>query len=467
MEGQGDFMAKSKHSVNAAKAVADANSTVTPQAIPRPKANGCVLRAGVAKIDITPHEPVHLCGYQLRKEPAQRTHGKIWARALAFDDGERQFVLMVADLIVMDYDDLTRRIVEGTGVDPNSLYVGDIHNHAAPTSRPRPTGAPPTYPGNDHTQWFKDFPRAAVQVVREALAALQPVKLGVGTGRSRVGMNRRKRMADVESAVTFDENNSSQSFGEHQTDRPVMLREFDNVVRLGANPLGPIDDEVGVLRLDTLDGRPLAVVMNYACHGTSLGGRNDVICGDWIGHAMDAMEGRLGALPIFLQGAAGDINPRIVGGLDGHADSLEATALLGDEFARDVIRAYGEIKADVPAEPAIRVAHANIQLPRAYRELFQDFRQTAVDVPTIAVRLGDVTWVNFPGEMFHQIGQQVKRAAPTPIAFLASGTNGYIGYFPTQAAFSEGGYEPAASHLDPAAEQHYLKQIARLLAQLR
>src|SRR5262249_46943044 len=146
--------------------------------------------------------------------------------------------------------------------------------------------------------------------------------------------------------ITFDENAASQTFGQFKTTKPVRLREFDSVVRLGSNPLGPIDDSVAVLRIDALDGRPLAVVVNYACHGTSLGGRNNVICGEWRGRMMPVLQKLRGGQRLFLEGAAGDINPRLVGGLDGYRDRLEKTDALGEEIAREVIRVYGGIVAN-------------------------------------------------------------------------------------------------------------------------
>jgi len=426
-----------------------------------------VLQAGVAKVDITPHEPTYLCGYSLRKEPAADVHDPIFVRALAFDDGRRRFVMMMADLVGMDGESVRSRIAEATGIDPECVYAGDVHNHASPISSARPKNAPPGHLGNDHTRWFKHFHEAVVQVVRDALATLQPVKIGAGKGSSRIAMNRRKRMHDRESVITFDENAASQSFGEHKTDRPVPIREFEGVVRLGANPAGPIDEEVGVLRIDTLDDRSLAVLINYACHGTSLGGRNASISGDWMGRMMTVVEDRLGVSPIFLQGAAGDVNPRFVGGLDGYVDSFEKTAELGEEFASEVIRVWNGIRTESPAAPTIRAASADILLPRCYRDLYKDFRNTAVVAPTTAVRIDDLTWVNFPGEMFNEIGREVKRASPTPVTFLACCTNGSVGYFPTRSAFGEGGYEPVMSHLDPAAEQHYVRQITELLGRLR
>ena len=72
-------------------------------------------------------------------------------------------------------------------------------------------------------------------------------------------------------------------------------------------------------------------------------------------------------------------------------------------------------------------------------------------------------WVTFPGEMFHAIGQKVKAACPAAHAYLMGYTNGYIGYFPEQQAFAEGGYEPAVSHLDPIAEPVYLREVGELL----
>ena len=54
---------------------------------------------GAAKVDITPDEPVWLGGYSLRNSPSSGAHGRIYARALVFDDGKRRFGIMMADLI--------------------------------------------------------------------------------------------------------------------------------------------------------------------------------------------------------------------------------------------------------------------------------------------------------------------------------------------------------------------------------
>jgi hypothetical protein len=307
-----------------------------------------------------------------------------------------------------------------------------------------------------------------VATARKAVSSLQPARIAAGLGRSRIAMNRRQlRNQDSHSQLTFDENARSQSFGKFKTDSPATIHEVAGVVRLGANPAGPIDDEVQVVRIDTSDGKPLVVMVHYACHGTSLGGRNSKVSGEWMGRMLQHVEERFpGTGAMFLQGAAGDINPRVVGGLDGYADNIEVTRKLGEEIGREVVRIYGTLSPQ-PVTAPIEVATENIQLPRAYAELFKDFRNTSVDAPTTVVRIGDLMWVTFPGEMFHAIGQRVKAACPAAYAHVLGYTNGYIGYMPEQKAFAEGGYEPAVSHLDPVAEVVYMRRLAGLLQQFR
>ncbi len=426
-----------------------------------------VLLAGAAKIDITPDEPMFLGGYTLRSARSTGVKGRLYVRALVFDSGRQKFAIMMADLIGIEGEEVRRRIAEATGIPAGCIFAGDVHNHASPIPwRPKP-GSKMKHLSNHRTAWFRHYNRSAVRVVQQALKNLQPVRMGWGQGRSRVGVNRRKPIAGGESILTFDENWASQTFGKHKTSRPVKILELPGVIRLGANPAGPIDEQVGVLRLDGLDGRPMAVLSNYACHGTSLGGRNGTVCGDWIGAAMTAIERETGAEAIFLQGASGDINPRVVGGLDGWPDSLAAATGLGEEYAQEVLRVGAGIMTAPPQQADIRVASTDILLPRAYRDLFSDFTQTVVKASTSAVRIGDCVWVNFPGEMFHQIGQRVRQMSPTPMTFLATCTNGSLGYMPTQQAYAEGGYEPGHSKLDPTAEAHYLRQAADLLWQLR
>src|SRR5437773_3843013 len=224
------------------------------------------LRAGYAKADITPAEPVTMGGYDLRGAPSDGVHGtdRLYARALVFEASGVRVAFVEADVIEIQGNDLYRRkISEATGIPEANILLGDVHNHAAPSPN-----------AQSQTGWDRQFADGLMRAATQALANLQPVRIAAGTGHSRIATNRRQvKAADSDSPLTFDENNSSQTFGKHKTDKPVLVHEFGGVVRLGANPMGPVDDAVQIIRLDTAAGRPLAVMIHYPCHGTSLGGR--------------------------------------------------------------------------------------------------------------------------------------------------------------------------------------------------
>jgi Neutral/alkaline non-lysosomal ceramidase, N-terminal len=415
------------------------------------------LRAGYAKVDITPTGPVYMGGYDLRDAPSDGIHGndRLYVRALVFEQNGTRIAFVMADVIgIYNHDSWRSKISEATGIPAADILLGDVHDHAAPSPYDK-----------RNAEWVKQFEPALLAAVRDANARLEPVHIAAATGHSRIAMNRRQvRTADTMSTLTFDENDRSQTFGKSKTDKPVEIREFAGVVRLGANPDGPIDDKVQVVRIDSTSGKPIAVMIHYACHGTSLGGRNSKISGEWMGRMQEYVEKQFpGVGSIYFQGAAGDINPRVVGGLDGYQDDVKTTWALGEEIGTEVARVYRSLSPLPPTNTSIQLETRDILLPRQYRELFEDFSNTVVKVPTTAVRIGDLMWVNFPGEMFHAIGERVRAAEPATHAHILGYTNGYVGYFPEQKTYAEGGYEVATTHLDPAAEQVYMREIAELL----
>ena len=190
------------------------------------------LRAGYARADITPTEPVYMGGYNLRNAPSDGVHGhdKLYVRALVFEAGGTRLAFIEADVIgIRSHDVFRKKIADATGIPLANILLGDAHNHAAPSPGPK-----------NETEWGRRFEKALLTAATEAAAKLQPARIAAGVGHSRVGMNRRQvRPIDTDSPLTFDENNQSQSFGKRKTDKPVLVHEFAGVVRLGANPKDP------------------------------------------------------------------------------------------------------------------------------------------------------------------------------------------------------------------------------------
>jgi len=242
---------------------------------------------------------------------------------------------------------------------------------------------------------------------------------------------------------------------------------MEGVYRLGANPEGPIDSEVGILRIDKLSGQPKAVLVNYACHGTSLGGKNYKISPEWNGHMLEYIEKEIpGVMGIFVPGAAGDINPRFVGGLEGCEDNLENTANLGYEIGKEVVSVFNSIQTEPPANSVINMVHQDIVCPKRYREVVKDFKQTTVDVPVSIIRIDEFVWVTFPVELFHEIGLTIKSGTHSRYPFLVGYCNGSLGYLITQQAYSEGGYEPWATQFAPCTEKIFVAGVEEMLTSL-
>ncbi len=418
-----------------------------------------LLKAGIARTEITPTEKLYMGGYDMTFRPgrSEGAYGSIYIRALVFDDGTSRVAFVEADVVSLpdeDYGPVRQEISAATGIPAKHILLGCVHNHAAPLASEK----------NKDSDWYQHFRKSFVTTVKYALADMEPVKIGGETGRSNIAINRRKRMSDTLSYLTFDENNRSQSYGKYKTDNPVLIRKMEGVYRLGANPKGPIDSEVGILRIDNMSGRPKAVLVNYACHGTSLGGKNYQISPEWNGHMLEYIEEKVpGVMGIFVPGAAGDINPRFVGGLDGYVDNLENTAILGYEIGKEVVKVFNSIDTDLPINPEIRLVHKDITCPKRYREVVRDFRTTTVDVPVTAVKIDEFVWVTFPVELFHEIGKDIKTSTHARYPFLVGYCNGSLGYLITQQAYSEGGYEPWSTQFAPVAEKIFLSGVEEML----
>jgi len=229
--------------------------------------------------------------------------------------------------------------------------------------------------------------------------------------------------------------------------------------------------------ISAADSAPLATVVNFACHGTVLGPGNLLVSADWIGTMRPRVERALGGLTLFLQGAAGDLNPDHEWG---EGDPWEAVQSLGERVADRVIAAYRgglsplvgvplrldrlevwlplEAKAITPTPlPAYRRVLTEVAgLPYALRFIVDilleyrypwrsrvEAREGVWHVPLRinGMRVGDLGLVTFAAETLTKIGMAVKAASPAAVTMFASVSDGCIGYLPTAEAHAQGGYE--------------------------
>ena len=294
-------------------------------------------------------------------------------------------------------------------------------------------GAPGIYKtllGRSDHEWNRDYAAfvkdSLIRAVREAREKLEPARIAFGQGIAMANINRR-------------------------------ARDEDGQVTLGLNPDGPADRQINVIRLERPDGTLIAVIANYAMHGTVLSGENLLISGDAPGAVSAYLEQKLNAPALFINGAAGNMAPIYSGYPNTRSGHLsQFRVLLGDHILA-ALRTMGPAAADA----TVWVGEKTIATPQKQgldwpEELTRYAADSAgrpmVKLPVRFLRINDTLIWSAPVELFCEIAIAVRNQSPFPHTFYFGYTNGWFGYLPTAQAFSEGGYEPQTSPFTAQAE---------------
>jgi hypothetical protein len=274
------------------------------------------LFAGAAKTDIT----------NLEAGPAQ---GRLHARALVLKSGDTRLAIITLDVVSLgeigyiknDFlPKLRARIEKELQIPPKNVLVNTSHCHGIPCT---------------------DVEERTFQAVKQAAANLVPVHIGTGSGREdRISENRRMKL---------------KSGKEADVRHAYSLPPDEEVVSTG-----PIDPQIGILRLDRLGGRTLAVVYNFACHPIQ-GMPSGANTADLTGFASEVIEDNLdgGAVALFLQGCGGDINPALY-----KEPNLPRSAeTLGNMLGLSTLKAVRKIESK--DDSRLTIQNEPLELPRA------------------------------------------------------------------------------------------------------
>lgn len=276
------------------------------------------LRAGAAKVDITNYD-------------AGPVDGPMHARALVVANDETTAVIIAVDAVAIgeigyignDYLARVRaRIERELAIPPANVLINASHCHGVVC-----TGA--------------ELEQRTFEAVRLARERLEPVTVGVGAGHEDgVSENRRIRMKD----------------GREIDVRHAYSMPADKDVA----EVGPIDPEIGLLKLEALDGRTVAVIYNFACHPIQ-GVPSGANTADLTGFASQVIEENSGegAVALFVQGCAGDINPVYYKEVD-HPRDAET---LGNVLALSTLRGLQAIEPR--PDERLKIINTSLKLPRA------------------------------------------------------------------------------------------------------
>ncbi len=401
------------------------------------------FRASVVKIDITPDRSQWLLGYGPRQSTG--VHDHLFHRIVAMDDGSTQFYLISTDICLYSpsvYDQVTAEIKKQTGIKPLQIWWTVTHTHAAPEVGPPGLGSVfmgERYEHDHNTEYSAWAENKLIEGVKQAQAKLEPARLGVGWGMAMANINRR-------------------------------ARDEEGPAFLGLNPDGPADRTIGLLRLEKADGSLLALVANYAMHGTVLGDKNEIISGDAPGIVADYVEEKLGAPMLYINGAAGNMAPIYSVYPDFESGHLsQFRALLGDK----IIAAY-HLMGPTTSDVRLTLGETTVETPRKAGmgwapDLGKYTRTTSggeslVLLPVRFLRINnDIAIWSAPIELFCEIAMKIRSLSPFPYTFYFGYSNGWLAYLPTKAEFAYGGYEPKTSPFTDQAEGDLTRAVVTYL----
>lgn len=424
-----------------------------------------LLRMGRARVTITPPLGIRLQGSISRDQPAWRIMDDLYARILLLDDGENRLLLVACDLIEFSREfaaGLKKKMQNLYGIPEQWVLLCPSHTH---------TGPPTILLGSllPDPDYLSQLEKHILGAVLSASRQMREVRVSVGRGEARdVGINRR-------------------------LPTPRGIRQLPN-------PQGPVDPELQVVRFDDPEeGQPLAAVVNFATHPTTLGIQIYQISADYPGRMIRTVQEIYGACleVLFTQGACGDVKAAALeangnfkeGGeedIDRLGRLLGAAVIDTLERCREIedVRLAAALKTVAFPYRSLPVAHELESLIARHREeaarwqtpdrdlqrtvdwedkhinrvlMHQDMAQWAERMlelnrtgATADSASGDLqvcaigntlALVGVPGELFSEIGKTLKRHSPFEHTAICAYSNGTLGYIPSRQAIHDGGYE--------------------------
>jgi neutral ceramidase len=427
------------------------------------------LEGGCAKVNITPPLGIPLIGSY--GKPSDDILDELYAKALVLDDGTNAVVIVSCDLLYTPLEEIAgpaRKIItEKTGIPEQNILICATHTHSGPEvftkSKFRTPGDTPPPP--------IDRPYLDTLVKKIAGSALiaykdmRQVKIGMAKGQApEIVYNRRPKNKDglVKMAFTL--------LPEVRATRKVVTEPDGQVRTTFVLPddntewrFGPIDPEVRVLKVESMDGKTLASLVNFGCHPVTIYPHlSTSISADYPGFVTRVIEQTEGGLCLFALGLAGDAVP-----LDrGVVQCGQIGRAVGGEALRRLqfVTTAADVTLDGLKKEVVFPAKKFMSEQPGNSDKAPDPIKSEIQV----LRIGDIYILGLPGEVLVEVGLQIKKKADFENLFIVTLSNDAIGYVCHSAAYDEGGYEPTgATNLAKGAGEIMIEKTLDLIEQIR
>ena len=361
--------------------------------------------AGVARVDITPPAGSPMGGYSAREGPSTGVHDPLYATVLVLKTTHTTVAIISCDLRSFPSERIVTLARERKLAD--HILIAATHNHSGPL-----TWEDKSWPLPDRS-WFRETEDRILQALDTATKHLFPARIAAGFEEVYLGHNR--RLVNAEAKVT------------------MLWRNAER------KPTSPVDPTVGVIRVDDTAGKPRALVVNYACHAVVLGPDNRLISADYPGYMARRVERELdGALCLFIQGGAGDINPYMDKQPVAQNGFGEAETM-GNALATAALTVAWKLKPSANGNTRLMAAAEVL----SFRDRWNPQGTLRAGLTTLLIN-DQIAIATVAGEPFVDLQIALRDKSEIPYTFLFGYTYSaggeWIGYVPTIRAAAEGGY---------------------------
>jgi len=375
-----------------------------------------VFKAGFASVDITPPAGIPMWGYGARHDlPAEGTKYPLNFKVVVFDDGTNRLAIGGMDLgrspTQRSMEKITERVKKECNV--SSVMLVGSHTHHGPVIEL--INEPDCGQGkfDKAIQYVEELENKICMAISEATNKLTPAKIGWTSEQTDLNRNRVSK-------------------------KPQKMR----------------DPELTIIRIDTIDDKPITAMINFSAHPVL----DDIFdrrwSSDWAGIMQKKFEELLNVPCIFLQGSTGDMSPNT-------NDQRKGMVGFGNAIGEYSAELYKKISTTVPAQPQIQFKSERFTYPSrmdtnnplamaVYKQgffpelinaLLKEFSNNTVSVTLSTVLINkELALVGGSGEFFSGLAIRLKANSPAKKTLFLGYCNGHSLYIPTVEAVEEGGY---------------------------
>ena len=380
---------------------------------------------GLAKIDITPAFPIRLSGYAGRKAESEGVAQHLFAKAIAIGaDKDKPAVLLTVDNVGIPAalrNEVARRLAAKAHITTDRFALCSSHSHTAPFLK----GTLPTLFGEDipaeHQKhidaYYNELLDKLEQVSLAALHDRKPARVSWGETKANFAANRRTKG-------------------------------------------GPVDQDLPVLHITDSAGHTRGLLVNYACHCTTLGGEFNQVCGDWAGYAQEYLESNHpGTIALVAIGCGADANPEPRTGLElAKQHGREIASAVDELLARNLTPITGKLQCNakdiklpldkLPStqeweERAKKPDYAGYQARRILQRLDKG-EELPTEIPYFVQEWNfgdDLAMIFLPGEVVVDYSLRLKKELDAKRLWINAYANDVPCYIPSKRILHEGGYE--------------------------